>query len=85
VTENDLVVGLSEAQFIDSSFVNNLLKADRLARQQATLLRLQIGSAPIVRRVLEISGLVTKLECVESHQEALRALEADDADASADS
>ena len=83
VTENDLVViDLSEARFIDSSFVNNLLKADRLARQQATLVRLQIGSALIVRRVLEISGLVAKLECVDSREAALRVVEAEGADAS---
>ena len=73
VTENELVViDVSEARFIDSSFVNNLLKADRLARQQATLVRLQIGSAPIVRRVLEISGVVEKLECVDTREDALR-------------
>src|SRR5262245_7492289 len=33
VAENDLVVvDVSDARFIDSSFVNNLLRADRLAR-----------------------------------------------------
>jgi anti-anti-sigma factor len=72
VSENELVViDLSEARFIDSSFVNNILKADRLARQQAKLVRLQIGTAPIVRRVLEISGVVDKLDCVDSRDDAL--------------
>ena len=82
VAENELVViDVSEARFIDSSFVNNLLKADRLARQQEKLLRLQIGTAPIVRRVLEISGVVEKLDCVESRDEALRPVAAGDASA----
>ena len=73
VAENELVViDVSEARFIDSSFVNNVLKADRLARQQAKVLRLQIGTTPIVRRVLEISGIVDKLDCVDSRDEALR-------------
>jgi anti-anti-sigma factor len=80
VVENDLVViDVSAARFIDSSFVNNLLKADRLARQQEKRLRLQIGSAPIVRRVLEISGVVEKLDCVESREEALRPVAVGDA------
>jgi anti-anti-sigma factor len=73
VAENNLVViDVSKARFIDSSFVNNLLKADRLANGQGKLLRLQIGMAPIVRRVLEISGVVEKLDCVDSREEALR-------------
>jgi anti-anti-sigma factor len=73
VAENELVViDVSEARFIDSSFVNNVLKADRLARQQAKVLRLQIGTTPIVRRVLEISGIVDKLDCVDARDEALR-------------
>jgi anti-anti-sigma factor len=74
VAENELVViDLTAAKFIDSSFVNNVLKADRLARQQAKLLRLQVGTTQIVRRVLEISGVVDKLDCVDSRDEALRA------------
>ena len=73
VAENELVViDVSEARFIDSSFVNNVLKADRLARQQTKVLRLQVGTTPIVRRVLEISGIVDKLDCVDARDEALR-------------
>ena len=81
VVENDLVViDVSAARFIDSSFVNNLLKADRLARQQEKRLRLQIGSASIVRRVLEISGVVEKLECVDTREDALRPGDAGEAE-----
>jgi len=77
VTENDLVViDISQARFIDSSFVNNVLKADRLAGQLDKTLRLQIGTTPIVRRVLEISGIVGKLDCVESRDDALRPVSA---------
>ncbi len=73
ISENGLVViDVSEARFIDSSFVNNILKADRLARQQEKVLRLQVGTAQIVRRVLEISGILEKLDCVTSRDEALR-------------
>lgn len=73
VSQNDVVViDVSRALFIDSSFVNNVLKADRLARQQGKVVRLQVGAAPIVRRVLEISGVIEKLDCVDSRDDALR-------------
>jgi anti-anti-sigma factor len=73
VSENELVViDVSEARFIDSSFVNNVLKADRLAHQHERSVRLQIGTTPIVRRVLEISGVLDKLDCVDSRDEALQ-------------
>ena len=73
-----VVIDVSRARFIDSSFVNNVLKADRLARHQAKVLRLQIGTTPIVRRVLEISGIVDKLDCVDARDEALRSVVAGD-------
>ena len=73
VSENALVViDVTKAEFIDSSFVNNVLKADRLAHQQAKVLRVQVGSAPIVRRVLEISGVLDLLDCVETREAALQ-------------
>ncbi len=73
VSQNELVVvDVSGARFIDSSFVNNVLKADRLAREVDRRLRLQIGDTPIVRRVLEISGVLDRLDCVASREEALR-------------
>ena len=40
VIANDLVViDVSDAEFIDSSFLHNLVKADRLARQHGSRLR----------------------------------------------
>ncbi len=73
VAENDVVViDISEAQFIDSSFVNNLLKADRLAREEGKVFRLQVATAPIVRRVLEIGGVLEKLDHAATREEALR-------------
>jgi anti-anti-sigma factor len=69
---NDLVVvDVGDADFIDSSFVHNLLVADRHAREQGKVFRLQMGTALIVRRALEASGVLQRLNVVPSRAEAL--------------
>jgi anti-anti-sigma factor len=73
LAHNELVVvDVSEAEFIDSSFINNLFIANGFARTQGARFRLQHSTAPIVRRVLEISGVLESLDCVGSREEALR-------------
>jgi anti-anti-sigma factor len=73
VTDNDLVViDVSEAQFIDSTFLHLLLKSDRLARQRGSTVRLQHSTGPIVAGVLEISGVIDRLDSVTTREEALR-------------
>jgi anti-anti-sigma factor len=67
-----LVVDVTEAKFIDSSFITNLLIANRLAHEQGKRFRLQYATAPIVHRALEISGVLGELDCVHSREEALR-------------
>ena len=72
VTENDLVViDLSEAHFIDSSFLNNLVKARRAAREQEHTVLLQVGTHPEVRRMLEITKFLEHFDHVSSRDEAL--------------
>jgi len=66
-----VVVDVTSAQFIDSSFLHNLVKANRGAEAHGSRFVLQMGTAPIVRRVLEISGLLEELECASSRDEAL--------------
>jgi anti-anti-sigma factor len=59
VARNDLiVVDLSQAEFIDSSVITALLRAHREATERNKTFRLQFGTALIVRRMLEISGLL---------------------------
>jgi anti-sigma B factor antagonist len=67
-----VVVDVSQATFIDSSFVTNLFRANRVAREQGKRLRVQHSTAPIVHRVLEISGVLSKLDCTTSREAALR-------------
>ena len=73
VETNDLVVvDVTNAAFIDSSFLHNLVLADRLARSRGARLRLQLGTASIVRRALEVSGLLESLECTRDREQAIR-------------
>jgi anti-sigma B factor antagonist len=67
-----VVVDVSQATFIDSSFVTNLFTANRVAREQGKRFRVQHSTAPIVHRVLEISGVLSKIDCTTSREAALR-------------
>jgi anti-anti-sigma factor len=67
-----VVVDVGKADFVDSSFLRNMLVADRRAREQAKRFRLQMGTAPIVRRALEVSGVLARLEVAYSREAALQ-------------
>ncbi len=72
VVENDLVViDISEAHFIDSSFLNNLVQAQRAAREIEHTVLLQVGTHPAVRRMLEITKFLEHFDHVSSRDEAL--------------
>ncbi len=69
---NDLVViDVSQADFVDSSFLRNVLVADRRANEQKKVLRVQMGTAPIVRRAFEVSGVLDCLTVVHCRDDAL--------------
>jgi len=67
-----VVVDVGKADFVDSSFLRNILVADRRAREQAKRFRLQLGTAPIVRRALEVSGVLARLEVAYTREAALQ-------------
>lgn len=72
VASNNLVaVDVSEALFIDSSFLHNLVLADRAATKRGSNFVLQMGTAPVVRRALEISGLLDRLDVAHTRDEAV--------------
>ena len=66
-----VVVDVRGATFIDSSFLRNLLVADRRAKEQRKTFRLQMGTAPIVRAALEASGILQRLTVTHSREDAL--------------
>ncbi len=72
VADNELVVvDVSEAAFVDSTFINALVKARKFAEEKGSQLRVQLGTAPIVRKVFELSDLLDYLECANDREEAL--------------
>ncbi|MGZ5372620.1 MAG: STAS domain-containing protein [Aeromicrobium sp.] len=73
ITDNELVVvDVSDADFIDTSILHNLLRADQLARAGGTRFVLQMGTARIVRLAIENSGVLDSLTWVGSREEALQ-------------
>jgi len=74
VLNNELVVvDVCEASFIDSSVAHVLMDAVRRGRECGTRLRLQMGTALIVKRSLEINGIFAVFEVVHDRREALSA------------
>lgn len=72
VAQHDLVViDLSRADFVDSSFLHNLVKAQTAARERGSTVRLQMGTTPIVQRLLEVSHFVTNFDHAPTRAEAL--------------
>jgi anti-anti-sigma factor len=73
VASNEFViVDLTDAKFIDSSFVHCLERAARLARQRGSQFVLQMGSATPARRLIEISGVLNGLDWDDSREGAVR-------------
>lgn len=73
IEENDLVVvDLSEAEFIDSSVLHSLVTANQLAQARGSRFRLQLGTAAIVEKALELSGLLDHIECAPDREQAVR-------------
>ena len=74
------VLGQAEKKLIvekltgDSSFINNLIKADSAARARGSQFTLQLGTARIVRSAIEHSGILTVLDHAPTREEALDSL-----------
>ena len=71
-THDVVVADLSQAEFIDSSLIFELVEANRTARARGVTFRLQLGTAPIVERALEISGILRVIEVVGTREERSR-------------
>jgi anti-anti-sigma factor len=67
-----LIVDLSEATFIDSSVINVLLQASRKADARERTMVLQLGTAAIVERVLELARVERVLPRANDRNEAVR-------------
>src|SRR6188472_1274708 len=70
VADNNVVVDLCSATFIDSSVLNSLLRADRAATEQSHELRIYVSDSSIVSNLLSMTGLTEKLTIVTTLDEA---------------
>ena len=70
-TNELIVVDVSGARFIDSSVLRNLARANTLAAQRGSLVRLQVDTDSIVHTTLEISGLLGVLPYASDRAQAL--------------
>ena len=76
---HNLIVDLSEATFIDSTVIHVLLRASKAARRREQALILQLSTAAIVERVMQIAGIDQILPRAHDRQEALRLIRQSDA------
>jgi len=67
-----LIVDLSEATFIDSSVIQVLVRASRAAAGRDTPVVLQLGTAPVVERILGIVGIEQVMPRADDRQGAVR-------------
>jgi anti-anti-sigma factor len=71
VANHLVVVDLSETEFIDCSGLDAVVRAHGLAEEHDVEFRLQLGRAPIVRRMLEISGILERIPSFSTRELAL--------------
>jgi anti-anti-sigma factor len=75
-SENDLILDLSQATFIDSSVIRVLFDAAGAVKGRDQAVVLQLGTTPIVERALEIVGIEGALPRAHNREEAVRMIRA---------
>jgi anti-anti-sigma factor len=68
-----LIVDLSAAEFIDSAIVAVLLQTKKNATELDRKFNVVLGNAPVVERILEVTGVVPLLNIVPTVERALAA------------
>jgi anti-sigma B factor antagonist len=68
-----LIVDLSSADFIDSTIIGVLLQTKKDALERDRKFNVVLGTAPIVERILEVTGVVGRLNVVPTVERALAA------------
>ena len=70
-----LILDLSEATFIDSSVIHVIVRAAEAADGSQRAVVLQLGTAAIVERALEIANIEQVLPRAHDRQEAVRSIQ----------
>ena len=71
LADKQVILDLSDATFIDSSVIQALLRLGAEARKNGRVVVLQLGTAAIVERVIEISGIEHALPRASTRPEAI--------------
>jgi len=66
-----LIVDISAAEFIDSTIVGVLLQTKKNAIELDRSFNVVLGTAPVVERILEVTGVVPLLNVVPTVEQAL--------------
>lgn len=66
-----MIVDLSPATFVESSILGALTWAHKQAAAEGNVLVLQLGTAPVMDRVIKITRLDEVLDWTQTRQEAL--------------
>lgn len=74
-TGNDLIVDLSHATYIDSSVISILFDGAKAVNGRDQAVVLQLGTAPIVERTLELVGVERVLRRAHSRTDALEMIQ----------
>jgi anti-anti-sigma factor len=69
---NDVILDLSEATFIDSSIIRVVVRASRSAVRREQTIVIQLATATIVERALEVVKIEQMLPRAHDRQEAVR-------------
>ena len=71
----DLILDMSDVTFVDSSVIHTLVRGARSARGREQAIVLQLGTAAIVERVLEVVNIEQVLPRAHDRHEALHVLD----------
>jgi anti-anti-sigma factor len=66
-----VVVDLSHAAFVDSTVLNNLVWARRVAAEQGCRFRLQVEASSVAGQALTITGLLGHFEIARTREDAV--------------
>lgn len=72
--DKQIIVDLSDATFIDSCVIHALFRVGAEARTNGRVVVLQLGTAAIVERVIEVSGIERALPRASTRSEAVDAI-----------
>jgi anti-anti-sigma factor len=68
-----LIVDLSSAEFIDSTIIGALVKTMKQAHGRDRKFTIVLGTAPVVERILEVTGVLVLFKVVPTVERALAA------------